>query len=376
MKKSNRLLPFCLILCFCCGQANKIELKYNISSVSIPINAKYSGSIYKPFFKKANGKSLLYSLDRVSNAIEIFDLDALVPIEKIYFDLNGPNGVGSIYEFYPHNSDSIFLLSDYDLFITNQSSKVLYNLDIFDQKKFQGYFLHPKGTLGSYGLYFDSKESRVYGRFIKRDISRESVDYYKNPIEGSINLKDTSLTMFDFAYPEVYQGEYQFGVLSYGSRTIYDNKFIYSFHVDPNIYILSKDGTVITKKNPRENSLSTLARSEVDQQSLYENLLANDVYLEVIPDRFNKVYYQFVLGSVDIKQANGNMSDPGTKPISLKIFNSEFEKLGQINLDYNTYLPVHCFVTEDGLWLNKETPYRESNLEDVIEYDIISFEIQ
>lgn len=368
---------FLLILLVACAQENElVKVEFSKTEKNIPITSDYFGQIYKPVVQPTDSSLLVFSIDRNSNAIELFDLDNTRPIKRITLDYDGPNGIGgTLQEIFPINKDSIWVLSDYDLSLINETGEIRSKIDIYNNSNFPDYFLHPKGTLGRYNIYFDRHKNKIYGRFINKNITREEVKYYDEPIEGFISLEDTTYYPLDITYPEIYHQEYQYGVLSYVSRTVAnDDVFIYTYHVDPSIYLYQmKSAELIKKEFEGFPSPKGLLRDQVDQMDLLENLLENYVYLEVLYDPFRNLYYQFILGETEVKQSNGNYTDPGKKPIYLRIFNDNFTNYGIIDLSYKTYLPVNCFVTEEGLWINKETSFNKENVENLIQYDVYDF---
>src|SRR5690554_6918456 len=52
-------------------------------------------------------------LNRKNNQIKIYNLNTGLLTDSIQYQNDGPNGVGSIYEFHIHNEDSIFLNAKY-----------------------------------------------------------------------------------------------------------------------------------------------------------------------------------------------------------------------------------------------------------------------
>jgi hypothetical protein len=357
----------------CASREDFEQIQYTVKSVEIFVSSDAYGSLYRPTVLNSKDGRILYSLDRSTNSIELFSLDSLKYIGRKKFAYNGPNGVGPIEEYYPHNEDSLFILSDYDLSLVQNFDTLLFRLDIHDLPKNPSLFLHPKGTLGRYDIIYEKNTNSIFDRFITKNISRESSLYYDLPVEGKLTLSDTTVEMMKPEFPELYKGGGHFGVLSYLSRTAYDKKFYYTFHVDPNIYVFDRDTeNWQIHEQTGFNSVEKLTSSQVAHEDILENLLTNDVYLELLVDPYRKLFYQFVLKGLPFRKSNGDINDPGTKDIVLRVFNQDFQPLGEIPLDFRRYLPVHCFVTEEGLWLNKESPYNMRNREDIIEYDILT----
>lgn len=347
---------------------------YEVSPKEIIVSSNYADKFSKPIVQSYDGMEFVYSLNSQRNSIEIFDLALLQPVKSLKFSSEGPNAVGNIYEFLPQGRDSLFLLTDYTLSLVDNKGIVKTSLNIYDHPDFGDFFLHPKGTLGRYGLAYDPMSTTVYGRGVNKNLLREDKEFYNIPIEAAISLTDTSLTFSDISFPDIYQDEFQFGVLSYGSRTVNNQVFIYSFHVDPTIYTYSISNKKSSVYRNEPVKPVGLRRDQVDHNSLFMNLLDNDVYLEVIPDTFRGLYYQFVLRKIERTDVDGNMTDPGTKSIELRIFNESFDLLGFVSLDYSTYLPIDSFVSSEGLWINKETSYRLNNRQNLIEYDLFKFD--
>ncbi len=66
------------------------------------------------YFETEDGQELILHLNELNNSIGIYDLEQSKKIRHVYYEVNGPNGVGDINGFDLVNLDSVFLLAGYE----------------------------------------------------------------------------------------------------------------------------------------------------------------------------------------------------------------------------------------------------------------------
>lgn len=377
---------YCIILiflCFSCSETivNRNELKeqliptyeliedgektFILDSESQPRNRCIQ------LFRNPQNDSTYYSFyNEYNNSIYIFDFESTSFIKKIQLQKEGPDGV------YPHRSgyyissfDSIYFYSmaTQRVYILNSQGKKYHTIDLrfnMDSEK-----IPPTIKVEADSpMYKIGNNLYLCGGINEEFADADSINHL---IITKINVcKDDATPELFVGYPESYrQGNWG---EAYFRNTFwcYNKKeklFLISFPNDH--YIYKTDLTKVTKiyaGSMYANSISSIDYSKsipTPKKKRIAHYLSSYYYRAIIYDKYKNIYYRII----EHPWINYNPNErPWKKPLSIIIYDSNFQFLGETKLAEEYNLSANNFIiTKEGLLIRKET-----NNEDEIKYTV------
>lgn len=161
------------------------------------------------------------------NQLEFWNLNQVKPIKRTRLTKEGPGSISEVGSFYYHHADTIFMISQYALNITNangqssfstrinQSNTALRGID-FDALQIYPDLMH------SAPVYYNAAEKALYVP-IKPFGSEFNKSYCTNPICARILLPDYEVELLPIYYPEAYQSKW-FGMMDKPNITFWAKK--------------------------------------------------------------------------------------------------------------------------------------------------------
>lgn len=323
-------------------------------------------SVFDHFYDKDSHEDYFLVLSPKNKSFVIFNLTKKERVwERDLFDLGFPDELyAEINSVNFLNFDSILLASEYKIFLLDTSG-VYYSLEINQD-------LNAKGFLRN--LHFMAAETGEGGShvFLQQYCSGckpWTKSYFRLPVEVKLNLKTGGLEQLPITYPPLYtQGYFGFG--NHVSRTSSEGKRIYSFALDPNIYIFDENSGKVTVKGGRssyqlENAAGMPAGKSWNSDQKLWHLNRLPFYSHVLIDEKNELYYRFFLQ--DQKEKNNEDGSYNTwvdKRLFLMVFDRKFRLLSEVELDHNKMNCFKSFVTDDGIFLFKHQRDSDKGLND------------
>lgn len=373
------LACFCIIIGFGCSPKDEgnyaIEsnysdqkIKYDIDSVTI--DAGDYGLFHYPIFSVAEIGSVDYYFgwNNKTRSLDIINLDEERLERTIYYDSNGPDGIGEVKGMVVQSFDSIFFMSNINISLMDTTSVLRAKWGINDRNEFSGFdrFNHNLTTEESFNILYDSRSKRIYTRlhFPQYPWCDPSFDYYKENMIAELDLVSKRFREVKMPFPEYFQKE-NYGFRNIPSVTKGDkNSLNITFSVSSNIYEFDLESDLVNsfggKSEFTDNHADNLGQDDCqDTQAGMKHNLRNVKYLQLHFDPYRQLYYRFHWSEVAEHKSDGKFSSYRDKQLYLSVFDSSFNKVAEWDID-RKHGASWCFVTEKGLYVLK--PRGKENL--------------
>jgi hypothetical protein len=369
------------IICFSCGkteQKNQNEMLFSLVSeqeeVTIKIDEATPANSRVVFLFIQNGKEILSYLNSNLNQIQFYDLSSQKLIKAVDIEIDGPNGVGKVSGFRPLSLDSIFILPvmQTKLAIVNGEGEVLKKVDFsYTEDKYSSSrsnaWTHIYNT-----IEFDNDEDVNLSQNIQGHINSVTKrQLARTPIALTVNINNGIVKRLPLNYPEELidgKGPRQIDM----SRVNADEKYIYAFTTNHNLFITDSRHEAFSVKNGKSEYIDEIPTlpSGMGITEYQLNYRSSPRYTSLIYDPYRNIYYRFAYPGAEI---DINNLEQYKTPIqfSVIIFDKDLNKVGETMLPKNTYLMDNFFVGKKGLYLSKNHPYNEKDFDE----DFLTFEI-
>jgi len=362
-------------------QESSLKLQHQIESLAIPIDSTTADVFEWPQYKQLNGQDFIFSFNSNTYHLKVYERKANRIVSNIQLYEEGPEGLGHIKDFYIHNWDSIFIMSDFFIYIIDSTGYIKQTFDInlaaSGSHDFSPLVMSSANEMGRFGIWFEAKEKSIYSYYHPSNIPLNQAEYYDYPIEAAFSLSTQTTTEVAIYYSNLYrQEDAYYGYLNIPLRSVADSLFIYSFPVDPNIYVFNHITKVLSIKGGKSKFIETkalsLSPSENNSEKMMQHIISSPLYFNVLYDPYRQLYYRFQLAPLEFKRPDGKYNGLSDKKASLMVFDSEFQLIEELEMDAYSLQLIFSFVTPEGLWVASN----QNDQEDYIEYDIFKFEKQ
>lgn len=326
-------------------------------TVKLPIDTSVSARFFSFSAQPVNGKDYFVYSDLVSHSILIYDFKESRLVKKIHFAKDGPNGVGEDQLFcYFKNFDSIFITSQYSIYLTDSSGRVKRKYDLMNndrkiglQARFSGFM--PFIITGT-NAYFS----------VVPDLSPTNLSQMKDwPAAARLELISGKISL-DYFLPEqyskgVYGGNFLYPYFCYNQHS---GKFIFSFSADNNLYQTDFDTLNISfsgKSKYIGNEIKPAGKAATESSEERTRFaLLSDSYGPVYYDPYRKKYLRVAEQKLDEQSFQAKK---WSKKKSIIILDENFNITGESDLDPNINV-YSIFFTPGGVYVQ----FRDENDED------------
>lgn len=372
MKYTYLFITFCGVISLVCScssignktiEVNDVELRTSNDLILILDDSTVQDMEYLQFFQR-NDSEVIAITNGYDNSIVFYDYATRRYIDRVRFDREGSNGIGSIFSFYYLNSDSIFLYNMMmeTLFLTNhlgvvkEKQKLILYRNLSSDSLFIAPLLFPRTNSPLMKVGDDLLISGFFpNEFIGEDASNRPVMTYYNLDGKSLRHSDS--------YPSMYHSGNWGGGFTY--RNPYyglspKSEIVLSFAADPYIRVhdirsgkseafyagIGGDYEI----HPAETKIDMkLFTREKEREHYAHNLSYGAVYY----DKYRKIYYRLAF----LPDSNININDNVLrKPVEIVVLNDKFELLGKKRIKDDLYLVNQSFVGPDGLHIQVQSP--------------------
>lgn len=310
---------------------------------------------YLQFFQR-NDSNILAFTNKYDNSIVFYDYSTKKYVNRIHFDKEGRNSVGTVLAFCYLNNDSIYLynMSMQTLFLTNSAGtiKEKYKINISRNFTADSLFIAP--------LLFPRTNSPL----TKVGDELLIAGFFPNEFEGENERNRPVMTYFDSksqtirysdSYPTIYHRGNWGGGFSYRNPSFTispQNEIVLSFAADSQIrvhpvktedYIEFYAGIGGEHKiSPAENDIRMeLFTYEKQRRHYIQNLSYGAIHY----DHYRNIYYRLAF----LPNSEINIQDEALrKPMEIIILNDRFEIIGKSRIADDLYWVNQCFVGPDG----------------------------
>ena len=314
------------------------------------------------------------------NKLHLFDLKKQKLLKKVEYLTKNPKGVGKIGEAFVHNFDSIFLYMPYmsKLMLSDTTGSVLAEWEVDTDKldNFDGLEIGEEGN----HFYYDNRTKSCILYYYSIYDPYEDVRFFKEPFKISYSLTNSKIAFVFGVYPDDFVNEdYFFGDLN--------EDIIFTANEDN--YFLSYLGSHLTKRiDPVNNKVIEnlylksqflspdfeLIKKTYEFQQLLNIYNSAGYYINLIYDKYRKVYYKVVKHKQPLKNAQGKINQKLQSEWSIMVLNEQMEIKGESLFPGSKYNFDIIKVIPEGILISRDNEYSDQNIEGVLQFDVVIIE--
>ena len=320
-----------------------------VGTIDIPIDSTSLNHSLYPVYYTNDTIEYYIAGNEYLNSIDFFDLAKKKLVKRNFYPKKGESGIDSPLRIFVKSLDSIYMYSkaEYQMVLTNFNGDFLgrYMVNVMAVPNMQATSFHsnmfqPFQVIGPYAYF---------GFMVNGDPRYQP----GHKTLAKYHLVTNEYEEFGVSYPHefknvLYEGtnpDFTFGHSN--SITVRFGSLPYLYHYD----IKSGNTSVhLARSTYQEAPIvpDTVAERPMDMDHDFEQL-RQDSYGGVFYDRFAHVYYALFLKGIPIYDSAGNKNSFESKPISIMIFNENFEFCGEHLLKENTYYWRNLIPSKNGL---------------------------
>lgn len=351
------------------------NLEFTTKTIQIPFNYNKTSLAYNGFqalgdtiyFHEMNSNQILFFDWKRGKVLPALSLDSLVgDIEKLY--------PGNVRDVKMINSDSIMVVQDYRLTLINHNGEMINHWDIDDHDLFEELVVHGVWYRTFNIIY--KPEGKVYIHRMNAACGNDDFSYCCNySIEAVMDLNMGNIDTLPILYSPHYKNR-NYGHLREIGRIELNNKHIYTFQSDPNLYVLDlqTDSLTVVGAQSKHQTADTLYYSHskaIEPQWVMEHYLQGQEYSGLWHDSYQNLIFRFYKAQQPLTNAKGKPNGIMDKDLYLQVFDADLSMLGEIHLG-NSYEPF-AFVTSDGFVVSKMSPNNPKHDKTSLLFEAIRF---
>lgn len=348
-------------------------------NLSISIEPKFistGNSLAQFYFFNQVRNDSLFLYNSFNHSLDLVDLKSDSVVNRIKFELNGPNAVNDIRAFYFHNRDSIFLSEEnFSVALVNSKGEL---------KNRYTDFLTSFPTEEKEKLYSNSPSLGFASQILYEPSQKEILLYFmpfnqpeKKRIFASYSLESGESRSLPIYYPEIYQGrKLDLSKLFLTAATMDSDGFAYIFSGSPIVYHYNYSENKVTsaEANPpwKKNVADHIPFGEMSTEEKQAFMAENPFYYKIYFDPYRNLYYR--LSSPP--RPNSNEDDfhyVNYNKILVSVLDKDLRHISDFFLPKeNLYNVGFSFITSEGLWISYNS--KNQTDEQFIKGDLITIE--
>lgn len=310
---------------------------------------------YLQLFQR-NDSDILAFTNGYDNSIVFYDYATRKYMDRIHFDKEGSNGIGSAFSFHYLNKDSIYLYNMMmeTLFLANNTGMVKekYKLTVQRNLSKDSLFIAPLLFPRTNSPLVKMGDELLIPGFLPNEFEGENST--NRPVMTYFHCKKQTLRYSD-SYPAMYHSGNWSGGFSF--RNPYytlspQGEIVLSFAADPQIRVHS--ATEVDYKEfyagiggkykicPAEKKIDMKAFTREKER---EHYIRNLSYGAIHYDQYRNVYYRLAF----LPNPEININDEAIrKPMEIIVLDDKFRILGKKRIEEDLYCVNQCFVGSNG----------------------------
>jgi hypothetical protein len=300
------------------------------------------------------------------NSIQYYSLETSEKVHEIRLAKEGPFKINEIHGFSVISQDSILVFDKWrpQVMLIDSKGNIIRRIELTSNR-----ILNHASMTRLPNVIIDGKLCM----FVFPTIAKDDPRLFEGNIffELVIDLKRGESTFLNFTWPECYKGKKWTYYHTFPSRVKNTNdKLVYSFGADPNLYEVALDGSVemhLAKSDYIED-----IRPYKPTENEGKVFLETGVYGMIIYDRYRKLYYR-VAGLETVPFfTDGRLKQTSCKKYSLILLDSNFNKVGEtLLLPVENYLIKDWFVCKKGLCISTANPLNRTINENEMRFNLL-----
>ncbi len=365
------LIVLCALTFYSCGEDKADLLKQGDSGTDYSFYQplSFKSDTFKVAHPHAEDKLSYYSLQSFGDTLyfhnqtknEILRFNwrlnvALPPIKLSHLVNDTTMDAGEVDNVLMISSDSVLVVQDFRLALINTQGSIL---KTWPTDKADEDIEHAHGQWYSNYPILYQPDGKVYMHRFNAACGND--DFYRCPdyaIEAILDLNTGVFDTLPIKYSPLYKTR-NYGQLREISRVKVDNKHIYSFESDPNLYVLDlqTDSVTIIEGKSKHHTADTLFYSyekELEIPQIIDLYMQAPQYVGLWYDPYQQLLFRFFKAQQPLINEQDEFNSFANKELYLMVFDTDLKLLGEIHLG-NSY-SQSAFVTPDGLMVSKMSP--------------------
>jgi len=318
-------------------------------------------------------KEYLFNANWGTNSLQIYDLQDQKLAKELFFDFEGPNGIGDLFSFHIQSMDSIFLFTTpfgSRFFMVDSDGEIKKRIDYQIPEGLGSFFVHNAYMLSPPVIQGGLLAANTRFSANIRLVTPALLSSKNIGIEVDLNTGESKPIAHFFPSDYLASGQKMLDL----SRAQGKDKIVYSFFGDHQLYYSSAFdfplSPIQASSSYLENSMPVF-QSDSPSELILQYNLASSRYGSLLYDSFRNVYYRFAfptLPEVTEEDLRNLRTAPG--PFVVMVFDENLNLLTEKLFEAGTYLPDNSFVGEKGLYLSINHPDNPQNKEDQMVFEL------
>lgn len=379
------ILLFVLVLILSCSKVDiKNDMnssKFFIETIALTLDDSTSNEFYRVQYVHEFGNDFLFVLNSLTKSLDVYDLRSGNLNKRIYYPVDGPNGISSIVQgFYYHNDDSIFLfpqgrLNGSLLLDIKGDVKSVIKPPAIETEKF-GIINHVSTSANPSFFHNNMIYLSRYPLFDLQNPSNINSTYplgVKYDLTKNLILMDSTIV-----YPEFYMNNIWSTFDLTFSRVFDGESFIFSWPLLDQLLKIKYGGNEVESylaKSKKDNSKSKPFSMRPSDKMEDEVSLSNLRYGEILYDEYSRLYYRIVYHPLKHYTNETFPTHRQARDFSVLVLDKNFNLLQEVSFPGKKYLVFNAFVGPKGLYLTRNNPFYDELNEDLVYIDIFSFRL-
>ena len=365
----KNILICVLLLCLSasCQEANELDptarefdQKMTLvpnDTLTIPIG--YRSDVYSRYVKTCNIGNVPYLgvVNVNTNDLEFYALSDKGKDFKVRFHLDGPNAVGQLKAFEVISDSTLFIASSYRirLYLTDFEGNLKKTIETHDTSRKGKPFVQMYSTQRPL-LYHKSSDD--FYVLTKVDTDYNGPGQWSGTMFMKIANSVNEPIQHVFELPKFFNDFVHGAYFSHSSHVLADDRYLVlgiPFYNNILIYDLEKE-ELIEREAGSKHFGDALPWDSPNMDGHEEFYVTSNSYRELAYDEENKLLYRLAYRKVDYIGPDGERRNWDNKPPSVIIINSDFEKVGELDLPKNTLYTRMYFTHNGKLYLSLNHP--------------------
>jgi len=319
-------------------------------------------------------KEYLFNANWGTNSLQIYDLQDQKLAKELFFDMEGPNGIGGLFGFHVQSMDSIFLFTapfGSRFFIVDSEGEIKKRIDYQIPEGGGSAFVHNAFMISPPNI--NGTLLAVNHRFPGNTRETTSEKLASKTFGYQIDMSSGETTYFNHFFPADYLSSGQ-KLLDF-SRALGKDKIVYSLHGDHQLYYASAYDlplrSIEASSSYLDESLPSF-QADASSEEFQRYAFSSSRYASMLYDSYRNVYYRFAfptIPDVTADELRNLRTAPG--PFVIMVFDENLNLLTEKLFEAGTYLPDNSFVGEKGLYISINHPDNSQNKEDKMAFELI-----
>lgn len=331
------------------------------------------------------GVELLLVMNRVNFSFDFYDLETGEMVKRTAIVKDEKFPIRTLYGFFYHNSDSIFLFNQMQLngiSLLNGKGEVITQFS--PQKVDRSSPQEMMKSLVNHYSRADNMTIYEAGNLYFSDMSLNgflSSDEHMKAFRPAVkvDLVNNEVTQIDkITVPDFYHGKvWPMGLGNY-SRIRQGDLWIYSWSALDSLLIFDNDWNHLKSVNAKSEFAKPLkysAGSGAPKDIEIRERVSQTTYSSLLYDAYRDVYYRFVTIGREMEDSDLEEQFPQVKnDFSIIVLDKDFNYLTEKQFPGKIHKPYKSFVGKKGLYLSRTNSFYEGLSEDEVVLDIYKFE--